>query len=133
MSDVKKLTWNSGTIKYVESQINPAFNLLKNTDPVSLTIETHGSAQDQKQEEIRCQNGSSEGKANTFMKCSISAYPEPKDYLQIIGCSFQNLLAGGKPVEQAEKAFSTCALKMALISVRSMNVITGRKKARNDD
>ena len=87
--------------------MNPAFNLLKNTDLVSLTLESRCSGQDQKQKEVRCQNGSSE----CFMKCSISAYPEPKDYLQIIGCSFQNLLAGGKPVEQAEKVFATCALK----------------------
>ena len=106
---------SSGTIQYAESKINPAFNVLKNTDIVNLRIEPLGSEQiDQKQKEIRCQNGSNECKANTFMKCSISSYPDPEDYLKLIGCSFQKLFVGGKPVEQPEKAFLTCALKHGL-------------------
>lgn len=98
----------------------PAYHILKNTDFVSLKIEPN--EQDQRGKKIRCQHGSKECKADSYVQCSISSYPEPENYLRILDCSFKRLLKSDSPNavriiapnEQVEAAFSTCAIDNGL-------------------
>jgi len=113
------------TKKYAKLQLDPAYDILTNTNAVNLTIEPHDDKHvNQEQKQQRCQNGSNECKANTFMQCSIYSYPEPKDYLKIIGCAWKGLFKSKnpsralfypeKPHEQVEKVFSSCAKEACL-------------------
>lgn len=97
----------------MDSQIAPAYQILKNTDLVNLQIEPHDNAQtNQKQKQVRCQNGSNECKANKFMQCTISSYPNAQEYLPVLACSFKSLFKSETNAnEQVEKVFSTCAAR----------------------
>ena len=78
-----------------------------------MQIEPHGNnIINQEQKQIRCQNGSNECKANTFMQYVMSTYPQVQDYLPVLGCLFQSLFSSKiNANEQVEKVFSACAAK----------------------
>ena len=97
----------------MDSQIIPAYQILKNTDIINLQIEPHDNTIiNQKQKQIRCQNGSNECKANTFMQCTISTYPKAQEFLPVLGCSFKSLFNSETNAnELVEKVFAACATK----------------------
>ena len=95
--------------------------MLKNNDLVNLTIAPN-EQKDQREKQIRCQHGSQECKANSYIQCSIASYPEPEKYLPMLGCSFKYLLMPDSPNavrsiapnEQVEAVFSNCATRNGL-------------------